>query len=154
MKRFRKGVLSLVMVVVFLAAAGDAYAEPANLKAPPPDQSKAYKEVGIESLQYLQDWNCYLIPTGGGYINITGYTQAYQNVDYIMVRLYLQRWNGSSWGDLGSWPFERYNASKAEGAKGLQVLTGYYYRTRAEHSLTHSGAAESAKSYSDSYYIN
>lgn len=123
-------------------------------KRRPRIHSKAYKEGGIESLQYLQDWNCNLIPSGGGYINITGFTQAYQNVDYIMVRLYLQRWNGSSWVDLASWPFERYNASKAEGAKGLQVLTGYYYRARAEHSLTHGGTTESAKSYSNSYYIN
>ena len=89
MKGFRKSVLSLVMVVVFLASAGVAYAD--GLKAPPPEQSKAFKEVGIEALQYLQDWNCSLVPSGGGNINLTGYTKAYQNVDYIMARLYLQR---------------------------------------------------------------
>ena len=151
MKCFRKSVLSLVMVAVFFASAGADYAD--GLKAPPPEQSKTFKEVGIEALQYLQDWNCSLIPSGGGNINITGYTKAYQNVDYIMVRLYLQRWNGSSWVDLGSWPYERYNASKAEGIKGLEVLKGYYYRVRADHSLTHGETTESAKSYSDSYYV-
>ncbi|MCL6478118.1 MAG: DUF6147 family protein [Peptococcaceae bacterium] len=154
MKRLRKGVLSLVTAVVLFAAAGAAYAGQSGLKAPPPDQSKAYKEVGIESLQYLQEWDCGLIPGKGGYINITGFTKAYQNVDYIMVRLYLQRWNGKSWVDLGSWPYEKYSASKAEGVKGLQVLTGYYYRTRAEHRLTGGGVTESAKSFSDAYLVN
>ena len=76
-------------------------------------------------MQYLQDWSCSLIPSGGGKINLTGYTRAYQDVDYIMVKLYLQRWNGSSWVDLEGWTFEEYNASKAEGLKGLEVLKGY-----------------------------
>ena len=151
MNGFRKSVLPLV-VLIFLVAAGAAYAD--GLEAPPPVESKAFKEVGIEALLYLQDWDCNLIPSGGGKINITGFTKAYQNVDYIMVRLYLQRWNGSSWVDLGSWPYERSNASKAEGVMGLEVLKGYYYRVRADHRLTHNGTTESAKSYSASYYIN
>lgn len=153
MKGLWKGVLSLVMIVVFLMATAVVYAGQSDLKAPPPEQSKAHKEIGIKSLQYLQDWNCSLIPSGGGKINLTGYTRAYQTVDYIMVKLYLQRWNGSSWVDLGGWPFERYSASKAEGLKGLEVLKGYYYRVRAEHSLSHNGTTESAKSYSDYYYV-
>lgn len=98
----------------------------------------------------------YLTSSGGGYINLTGFTQAYQNVDYIMLRLYLQRWDGSNWVDLTSWPFENYNASKVEGKKALQVARGYYYRARAIHSLTHDGVTEPetpAKSYSSSIYI-
>jgi len=150
---FRKRMLSLVLVVVFLASATAVYAAPSGLK-PPPEPNKAYKEAGIESLQYMQDWGCSLTSSGGGYINLTGFTQAYQNVDYIMVRLYLQRWNGSSWVDLASWPFENYNASSANGVKSLQVARGYYYRTRADHGLTNDGANESANSYSSSIYIN
>jgi len=153
MKKFWKGVLLLGMMVVFLAATTTVYAGQPDLKAPPPEQSKAYQEIGIESLLYLQDWSCSLIPSGGGKINLTGYTRAYQNVDYIMVKLYLQRWNGSSWVDLGGWTFEEYNASKVEGLKGLEVLKGYYYRVRAEHKLIHDGTTEPAKSFSDSYYI-
>ena len=153
MKKFWKGVLLLVTMVVFLAATSAVYARQPDLKAPPPEQSKAYKEIGIESLQYLQDWSCSLIPSGDGKINLTGYTRAYQDVDYIMVKLYLQRWNGSSWVDLEGWTFEEDNASKVEGLKGLEVLKGYYYRVRAEHSLTHNGTTEPAKSFSDSYYV-
>lgn len=155
MKGFGKSVLSLMLVVVFLGVACAAYAAPAGLKAPP-EPSKAYKEAGIESLQYLQDWGCDLTSCGGGYINISSFTRAYQDVDYIMVRLYLQRWNGSSWVDLASWPFENYNTSYVNGVKGLQVAGGYYYRTRAEHSLTNDGVTEPAtpaRSYSTSIYI-
>ncbi|OPX87846.1 MAG: hypothetical protein A4E53_02344 [Pelotomaculum sp. PtaB.Bin104] len=157
MKGFRKSVLSLMLVVVFLGVAcAAAYAAPSDLKAPP-EQSQAYKEAGIESLQYLQDWGCDLTSGGGGYINISAFTRAYQDVDYIMARLYLQRWNGSSWVDLASWPYENYNTSYVSGVKGLQVLGGYYYRTRAEHSLTNDGITEPAtpaRSYSTSIYIN
>jgi hypothetical protein len=58
--------------------------------------------------------------------------------------------------DLTSWPFEKYNTSYVSGVKGLQVAGGYYYRTRAEHSLTHDGYTEPAtpaRSYSTSTYI-
>ncbi|HCT30450.1 MAG TPA: hypothetical protein DIW31_06895 [Bacteroidales bacterium] len=144
-----------MLVVVLLAATSSAFAATSSLKAPP-EPSKAYKEVGIESLQYLRDWGCNLISSGGGYISITGFTKAYQNVNYIMVRLYLQRWDGSSWVDLSNWPFEEYNASSVNGVKSLQVAKGYYYRVRAEHSLTNGGITEPttpAKSYSSSIYI-
>jgi hypothetical protein len=64
MKGFRLSVLPLVVVVIFFTAAGAAYAD--GLEAPPPVESKAFKEVGIEALLYLQDWDCSLIPSGGG----------------------------------------------------------------------------------------
>ncbi|MEW5953190.1 MAG: hypothetical protein AB1815_05470 [Bacillota bacterium] len=63
MKGFRLSVLPLVVVVIFFTAAGAAYAD--GLKAPPME-SKAFKEVGIEALLYLQDWDSSLIPSGGG----------------------------------------------------------------------------------------
>lgn len=154
MERFRKSMLFLVLVVVFFALNSDSYAASSSGLGAPPEPSKAYKEAGIQTLKYLQDWGCDLTPSGGGYINLTGFTQAYQTVDYIMVRLYLQRWNGSVWEDLASWPFENYNASSVDGVKGLQVAGGYYYRTRAVHSLTKDGSTESAYSYSSSIYIN
>ncbi len=154
-RRFRMSVILLWVLVLVLAVAGTAFAAPFSSKAPP-EPTTAYKDVGIQSLTYLQDWGCNLISGSGGYITITGFTQAYQNVDYIMVRLYLQRWNGSSWVDLGSWPFEKYNASRVDGAKGLLVATGYYYRVRAIHSLTNSGITEPttpANSCTSSVYI-
>lgn len=80
---FRKGMLSLALVLVFLVTTSAAYAAPAGVK-PPPEPNEAYKEVvGIESLQYLKDWGADLVSSGGGYISITGFTQAYQDVDYI-----------------------------------------------------------------------
>lgn len=150
MKVFRKRMFSLALVVVFLAATSIAYASP----APPPDSSKAHKEIGIQSLQYLQDWGCAINSSGNGYITISGFTNAYQPVDYIAVTLYLQRWDGSNWVDLGSWSFSNYLASSVNGAKGLQVTKGYYYRTRAVHSATESGNTESAQSYSGYIYVN
>jgi len=144
--------LSLAVIVVLFAVSSVAYAAPADLK-PPPEPGKAYQEVGVESLQYLKEWGCDLTPCGGGYITITGFTGAYQNVEYIIVRLYLQRWNGSSWVDLGNWLYENRSTSIVTGEKGLQVATGYYYRVRGEQCLTNKGVTETAKSYSSSFYI-
>lgn len=127
-----------------------AYATP----APPLEQSNAYKEIGIESFQYLMDYGCDITSSSGGYVTITGYTKAYSSLDYIKVRLYLQRWDGTKWVDLGSWLFEKNNASTTEGIKNLQVSKGYYYRTKAAHSLTESGVNEQATSYSSSIPIN
>lgn len=109
MEGFRKGMLSLVLVLVFLVTTSAAYAAPAGVKAPP-EPNEAYKEAGIESLQYLKDWGTDLLSSGGGYISITGFTQAYQDVDYIMMKLYLQRWNaavGLTWEAGFSFPLQR-----------------------------------------------
>ena len=150
MKGLRVAVFCLV-TVLFFAMAGAAYA--AAIPPPPPDNSGSFSGAGIESLLYLRDWGCAINSAGNGSIVISGYTNANQNVTYIMVRLYLQRWDGSNWADLGSWPFEKYSASSVSGTKSLQVLSGYYYRTRANHALTQNGYNESAQSYSTSKYI-
>lgn len=157
MKKFQMKVFVFLLVVVFFAASGPAFAALPVLKAPPGPNEAYQEEVDIESLQYLKDWGCDITSAGGGYINVTGFTQAYQNVDYIMLSLYLQRWDGSKWVDLNGWTFDNHNAAKAEGKKALKVAKGYYYRVRATHSLTHGGVTEPqtpAKSYSASIYIN
>ncbi len=148
-KRKRLYYLGLAIILGLMVFVGSANA--AVTKAPP--DIKAGSTAGIESYQYLQDGRCFLIDGGGGIISLTGYTEAYQDVDYIMVRLYIQRWNGESWVDLGSWPFEDYGVSKVDGAKGLQVARGYYYRTKADHKLTHNGVNESAISFSEAHLI-
>lgn len=151
MKSLRVAVFCLV-VAMFFVVTGAVYA--AATPTPPPDNSGSYSDAGIESLLYLQDWGCAINSAGNGSIVISGYTNANQSVSYIMVRLYLQRWNGSNWVDLGSWPFEKYSASSVNDTKGLQVLREYYYRTRASHALTQNGYNESAQSYSTSIYVN
>ncbi|MDD4238364.1 MAG: DUF6147 family protein [Desulfotomaculaceae bacterium] len=151
--RFKKCTFFLLLVVVLLTATSAAFAAAPGTKAPP-GSNKPFKEASIESLLYLQDWGCDINYVGDGYLNITGFTQAYQTVDYIIVRLYLQRWDGSNWVDMASWPFERYADSYVDGAKGLQVATGYYYRTKATHGLTENGYNESALSYSGYIYAN
>ncbi|MCG9969538.1 DUF6147 family protein [Pelotomaculum terephthalicicum JT] len=153
MSAFKRMFFFVLVAASFFTITTAAYAEPFSFK-PPPGTDKAYKEAGIDSLQYLQDWGCSLISSGGGYINLTDFTQAYQDVDYIMVRLYLQRWNGSNWVDLASWPFQKSYNSSVNGVISLQVARGYYYRVWAYHSLANNGANECAYSYSSSLFIN
>ncbi|MDD4238356.1 MAG: DUF6147 family protein [Desulfotomaculaceae bacterium] len=151
--RFKKCAFFVLLVVVLFAVTSVAFAAAPGSKAPT-EANEPFKEAGIESLLYLQDWGSDINYVGDGYLNITGFTQAYQTVDYIMVRLYIQRWDGSNWVDMASWPFERYSNSYVAGAKGLQVTKGYYYRTKATHGLTENGYNESASSYSGYIYAN
>lgn len=148
MKRFKMFMFCLIILISMTAA------NVVNAEIPPPNQSNAYKEVGIESLQYLIDWGSSINSPGNGYVNISGFTEANQNVDYIMVRLYLQRWNGSIWEDKGSWPFESNNNSYVSGTKSLQVTRGYYYRTKGVHSVSEGGTNEPGNSYSAIVYLN
>lgn len=151
--RFKKCSFFVLLVVVLFAVTSVAFAAAPGSKVPT-GADEPFKEAGIESLLYLQDWGCDINYVGDGYLNINGFTQAYQTVDYIMVRLYIQRWDGSNWVDMASWPFDRYADSYAGGAKGLQVTTGYYYRAKATHGLTENGYNESASSYSGYIYAN
>lgn len=82
--RFKNGVFLLLLVVFLLMATSVAFAaNPGSVK--PPGSNEPLKEAGIESLLYLQDWGCGISYVGNGYLSITGFTQAYQTVDYIMV---------------------------------------------------------------------
>lgn len=149
MRILRPVFFTTALIIVIFALTSLVYATP----PPPPEQSVAIKEQGIESLNFLIDWNCDIISSGNGNINLSGYTQANRSVDYIMVRLFLQRWDGNRWVDQGSWLFERHSSSKVEGTKSLQVTKGYYYRTRGVHGVTHNGINEPATSYSTSVLI-
>lgn len=148
---FKRLLVLCLLLLLLLSLPGVVSALP----APPPEQCTPQTDVGIESLQYLMDWGCSIISSGSSNtIAISGYTKAYQPVDYIMVRIYLQQWNGSSWVDLGSWPFEKYESSSVSGSKGFEVARGFYYRAKGVHNVTENGIKEPATSYSSAISIN
>ena len=120
---------------------------------PPPEPNALYVErIGIDSLQYLREGYCTISSPSAGMVIISGKTSATQQVDRILLRLYLQRWNGSSWADIGNWLFENYNAISVSGSKVLQVPGGYYYRAKGFHQVIENGYSESLTSYSGYIY--
>lgn len=82
-----------------------------------------------------------------------GCTEAKQVVDYVAVTITLQRWNGSRWENVASFPFSKSNAFSVEGYKGVTVTRRYYYRVKGFHKVTHNGVTETTYSYSDSMYL-
>ncbi|MGE5483390.1 MAG: DUF6147 family protein [Ignavibacteriales bacterium] len=110
-------------------------------------------DVGIEALQMIKLGQCSIINNGNGTVTVTGSTAAYYPVEYLYVRLYLQRWDGSRWGDIKDWLDQASTADYAYGSHTSSVTRGNYYRVRATHYAADGALEEYAYSYSSSIYV-
>lgn len=113
-------------------------------------------EVSTQSTQYLMNGECYINLNSGTIVTIGGKTSAYSSVDTVAVDLYLQRWDSSK----GQWvdvihvdEFKDYNASIVTGSKDVNVVSGYYYRTRAHHWVNEGDVVEQNNSVSSYIYV-
>ncbi|MGB9904902.1 MAG: DUF6147 family protein [Desulfotomaculales bacterium] len=142
---FRWLILATVFVLWYPAAALGSTAK----TGPPTGTNMPGGEgMGIESLLYLRDGYCWISSPEAGKVTIYGKTSASQAVERILLRLTLQKWNGSAWGDLASWQFEDFYVSSVSGSKTVQVSSGYYYRVKGFHQVMENGTSESANSFS------
>ncbi|WP_066632627.1 hypothetical protein [Desulfolucanica intricata] len=118
--------------------------------SPSPDDK--LQDVNIESTLYLASWGCDLTSSG----TITGFSEAIQAVDKIWVKIYLQKWNGTTWVDITSGDYrENQNSNFVSIAKTYNLSSGYY-RVRAEHQCIENGTKDPstpAVSFSDYLYI-
>jgi hypothetical protein len=75
-------------------------------------------------------------------------------MDSLTVKIYLQRWTGSSWTDVA---YKTYNASNDDCVSesySYAVPREYYYRRQAYHFAKEEGnIAESDYSYTSSIFI-
>lgn len=111
--------------------------------------------VNILANDYLLNGKSFISATGNN-ATISGNTRAYSTVDKVSVQLYIQRWDSSrnTWEtivNLGE--FSEKNATRVNAAQRVTLKEGYYYRTRALHSVTHKGTTEQAVSSTGSIYI-
>ena len=135
------GILTLLLVLLPLTGALASY-NPEGKAGVVEPQAFQYLAFGSSSLDFSGTTAlCY------------GCTEAKQVVDYIAVTITLQRWNGSRWENVASWPFSKYNTFSVEGYKGISVARGYYYRVQGFHKVTHNGVTETTYSYTDSIYL-
>lgn len=114
-----------------------------------------HNQLDILSNQYLMDGQSFIDATGKT-VSVSGNTQAFSDVDTIAVDLYLQRWDASKekWIDaIHVGKFSDYNTSLVSGGKSVNVVSGYYYRTRAQHWITHNGTTEQEYSYTTYIYV-
>src|SRR5690625_3302402 len=111
--------------------------------------------VNILANDYLLNGKSFISATGNK-ATISGNTRAYSKVDKVSVTLYIQRWDASrnTWEtvvNLGE--FSEKNATRVNAAQKVTLKEGYYYRTRALHSVAHIGKTEQAVSSTGSIYI-
>lgn len=111
--------------------------------------------IGINAMQYFKVGKSH-ISGSGNIVMVTGSTEAYRPVSTIGIDLYLQRWDASKgrWVDVvHAGEFKRYNTHYIYDGIGIQVVRGYYYRTRALHWVVHNGTVEQVSSYTSYIYV-
>lgn len=141
-----------VLVAMLLFPTG-AFAAENNVPMTPPPVEVLPKS--IQSTLFLKVWSTTITQKSGTSIQVTGDTEAYEDVDTIEVKLYLQYWDGTQW--LDSTYIKTYSdtfSNYVYGAANLTVQSGYYYRTKGIHYVNKSGSVEQVTSYSSSIYIS
>ncbi|MBE1556251.1 DUF6147 family protein [Sporosarcina limicola] len=114
-------------------------------------------DLGILSTQYIMSSSSSIELLTSTTLKIGGNTKAYIPVDSISVVLYLQRWNSSTsqWVDILSIGSAKNNSSNfVSYSKNVQVVSGYYYRTKTEHYVSHNGTIEQFTRVSNQIYAN
>ncbi len=91
---------------------------------------------------------------GSRWVGLGGTTAAYQNVDQILVKIFLQRLVNGSWKHvLTLGPRIRYNTNMVSTSGTYRVDSGYYYRAYGHHTVTHNGTTEAVPSYTNGIWV-
>ncbi len=103
---------------------------------------------------YLDSGSCSITAKTGSVVAAAN-TSANQNVDSIGVTIYVQKWDGSSWGNFGSGStLGGNNTGFYSNAVSIAVTPGYYYRTRAIHWVIENGVYEQGENVSGSVLVS
>lgn len=102
---------------------------------------------GIARGTYLTGGISGIKRAGAGKVSVSGTTNANSACDKVKVGVYLDESpdEGKSYGTIGSYYFERENASTCYGSKAnIPVTIGWHYRTRCGHSVTEGSTTETS----------
>ena len=149
MKRFSKLLSSLIAVYLCLSLTvppGSSLASELNpsgaLTSPPPI---IFSLLGFfdPSFIYLDQGDSSSVDNGNQTVTINVSTVAKQTVASIGASIYLEKWSGSAWVQVGS-PAHLSASNKMifAGQTTFSVVSGYYYRARTVHWTSHSGVYE------------
>lgn len=104
-----------------------------------------------DSLFY--NYYCSITNTGTD-LYLQGTTISNYLSDQVSLTLYLQKWDGSQWIDVKSWPFSKYNVKSVTDGSNTSYQNGNYYRTRAVHYIKYGSRSETQNSTSPYIYID
>jgi hypothetical protein len=127
------------------AAQSVALAPGALTKAPPVEPMSVFTGGQI----YLYSGNN-SIAASSGTITISANTTATLAVDSIGVTIYVQKWNGSSWDNVGSATTTGSNNTNYYSTTiNKSMPAGYYYRARTIHWVIKNGTYEEGELFSN-----
>lgn len=166
MKGFRVFFLISLIVLIFIGGFnGITYAENDEYQAEPSIEVQVEKSghdgadglIDINSTNYLKSWSSGILKSSSTTVKVSGTTTAYSSADKISISLYLQVRDESN----GTWEDYAYlggdsasNQDEISDSIYAKVPAGYYYRTKAKHSVTSNSITESATSYSKAIIID
>ncbi|MBO8173094.1 MAG: hypothetical protein H0Z33_14540 [Bacillaceae bacterium] len=161
----KKGILFLTFViaclfmlhpVTSLAATNDQPALPTEGTPAGQSGSETAGDVIIQSTLYFKSGESGIYQEDQNTVQVSGYTETYSSVDVISVKLYVQYWDQEDrqWKDAGYLgEFKKTNDDYVSGIKTVDVNGGFYYRTRAVHTVEEGGMQEKVTSYSNYIYM-
>ncbi|WP_432406427.1 hypothetical protein [Wukongibacter sp. M2B1] len=151
MKRFFT--ISL-LVAMCLSLTVDVFAEKA---------SKDNQDIKIENLKikrsmsskgYFSDWGNSINYRGDGELEIGGYTESYDDIKKVYVKVYLQKYDTSTknWENVNTIYSSKSDTDYVRVKKALTVKEGYKYRVYSIHKATIGSTTKKETSKSESIY--
>ena len=152
-------VVSLMWATTGFAVAGhpESAAKPPSSPPPPVSDSNGSTssgDVGIQANLLIGEWGSRIENAGNRQLVVSGHTRTYLMVSFVSVDVYLQRWNGTSWVDVKTWPFAVANGSYVSGYGSMVVDSSGLYRAKAVHYAYDGANWEKLETTSGSMYIN
>ncbi|WP_133305018.1 hypothetical protein [Paenibacillus pinisoli] len=149
-KRFSTTAISLMLALALvmvpqLAAAGEATVPQTS---PPPMMVQPM--AVFDGYTYLQSSDVTITMQSNLNLYVASVTNAKSSVSNIGGNIQLQEWSGTSWINLvPSHTYSAKNVTSANGNTSKTVRSGYYYRAKVTHTITHNGITETVTEYSD-----
>lgn len=134
---FKIKFISLILGLILLFP-GSALAAPGN------------DVVSPQAFLYLSNGQVDISAEGKD-VTLWGQTVTYNPVAKVSITLVLQKYSGSTWQDVNSWPFHDYDTTEVTGIKYLTVTSGKY-RIKGIHSA-YNGTTETSYSYSQNITV-
>ena len=105
---------------------------------------------------YLGNGTSSISKPDGTHANISGSTNATRTCDKVILTLYLERSKSYATG-YGNYKTYHYNAENVyqlvKAVSNIPVESGYYYRVKGVHQVTHNGVTECTNSVTDPIYF-
>ncbi len=137
MKKFS---IILVALLMILCINSTAFAAGESADAPVVIQGTPIGTAGISS--------------SGRNVTFNAVTSSAETEDVLIATAYLQELRNGTWYTISSVTNSANNTTIVGASKVSTVSGGYYYRTKGEHTTSHSGVLKSVTTYSPQKWVS